>query len=312
MLHHSPWGYWTGRRIDIDGARGAFLTRRQRGGAIEAPGARGHACLSHQVRSTRPPAAELVRWHVVAAPRNPEQRDRKAVLDELEESIENLKVAYERYFWGVDKVPPRKQHEAVDRLMREQLSATVMNTALRFRIGSLKSRYVTYGQYWTRITNQIEKGTFKRVVEEAHRRDRVGTMASRASGSELGGADVDQLESGTEQESLKSSQVAANAKPAMNGAGPPRPPSGPSAAATGAPPALPPGMDAKEVRDLFKNYINAKKAAGESVTGVSYGALVDKLSREIPALEQRHGGKVRLEVATVDGHVRLKARRVTP
>ncbi|MBC8070115.1 MAG: hypothetical protein IAG13_17400, partial [Deltaproteobacteria bacterium] len=37
-------------------------------------------------------------------------------------------------------------------------------TALRFRCGTLRARYVSYAHYWTRILDQIERGVFRRDV----------------------------------------------------------------------------------------------------------------------------------------------------
>jgi hypothetical protein len=79
-----------------------------------------------------------------------------------------------------------------------------------------------------------------------------------------------------------------------------------------APPARPPlpsGVDPKQARELFKQFVAAKKAAGESIEGLTYGRLLDKLSKEVPKLQEKHGDGLRFEVATVDGKVRLRARK---
>jgi hypothetical protein len=74
-------------------------------------------------------------------------------------------------------------------------------------------------------------------------------------------------------------------------------------------PPLPPGVDPKAARELFKQFVAAKKAAGESVEGLTYGRMLDKLSKEVPKLQEKHGAGLRFEVATVDGKVRLRARK---
>src|SRR5690606_32615776 len=92
-------------------------------------------------------------------------------LDEVEEQIELLKVAYERYFNGVDRVPPAREHDAVRLSVRRLFGLHTGSTAVRFRAQGLKARLVTYEQYWTRILGQIERGTFKRILAESKRRE---------------------------------------------------------------------------------------------------------------------------------------------
>jgi len=207
--------------------------------------------------------------------------NRKAQLDELEEAIEHLKVAYDRYFYGVDKIPPIRNHEAVERLVRELLRRPVSSTQLRFRFNTLRARLNTYGQYWNRILRQIEAGTYKRVLAESERREFLGRQRRRAERAEGDAAEAE------------------DAAPAAGG----------RARVPSRPPDLPSGMDAKEARELFKSFVQAKRAAGEKTEGITYGALVRKLANEVPKLEAKHGGKVRFEVATEGGRVRLRARR---
>ncbi len=223
-------------------------------------------------------------------------------LDDLEESIEMLKVAYERYFNGVDKIPPRREHDKIDRRVRMMMREVPRTTAMRFRFNSLKARLVTYNQYWTRILRQIENGTFKRLMSEQARRDRESKMNAEAARDklrrEMERAAAEEPGDGAEQPA-----AGAPGRPAAGGARR-RPTTGPQKPAT-----LPDGMSAGEARQLFKQFVQAKKAAGESTTGITYGALVKKLAREVPKLKQKHGSKVSFEVTTVDGKVRLRARR---
>ncbi|NVB42558.1 hypothetical protein G6O69_32340 [Pseudenhygromyxa sp. WMMC2535] len=198
-------------------------------------------------------------------------------LDDLEESIELLKVAYERYFNGVDRIPPAREHDAVKRMIRELTKRTKSTTALRFRMNTLRSRLVTYEHYWTRILGQIERGTFKRVLAESARRERE-FLAKRAAEAEA--------------EAKKSGQPARAAR-----------------ASGGSRHQLPDGVDAKQARELYKQFVAAKKAAGESTSGLTYGKLVDRLAREVPRLREQHGDNFRFEVASVGGKVRLRARR---
>ena len=206
-------------------------------------------------------------------------RDRGADLDELEEAIEHLKVAYDRYFNGVDNVPPVRKHEAVTRLVREFMRRPPMRTVQKFRYQTLKGRFNTYEQYWNRIMRQIEQGTYKRLLSEARRREEV-MRARRAEHRR--------------SEAKKAAEGGAAARPRSRGA---------------TEPVLPPGMSSADARALYKNFVQAKRAAGESTDGLTYGTLVRKLSKAAPGLQQKHGGSVRFEVGTSNGKVTLRAKR---
>lgn len=212
-------------------------------------------------------------------------------LDELEAEIELLKVSYERYFNGVDRVPPTRDHDAVKLHVRNAERQRGGSTVLRFRMQNLKARLVTYEHYWTRILRQIEGGTFRRVLAESKRRE-FEAMRRRADE-----ASTQEPPSGGPQiEERNGDPSGARPKPQRDHE--------PSRARS-----LPPGVDPKQARELFKQFVAAKRAAGESVEGVTYGRLLEKLAREVPKLQERHGSAIRFEVATVDGKVRLRARK---
>lgn len=215
------------------------------------------------------------------------------LLDDLEEDIEMLKVAYERYFNGVDRVPPARQHDTVKRQVRNLERIRSASTQLRYRAQGLKARLITYEQYWNRILRQIEKGTFKRVLAESSKREREFQIQRAARQAESAQA-------------AQSGVLAKVDESEQSGVLPRRKPARPQPSAR---PQLPDGMDSKSARQLFKQFIAAKKAAGEPVKGLTYGKLVNKLASEIPKLQQKHGTTIRFEVATVNGKVRLRARK---
>jgi hypothetical protein len=214
-------------------------------------------------------------------------------LDDLEEEIELLKVAFERYFNGVDRVPPTREHETVKLHMRNAERQRSGSTVVRFRMQNLKARFITYEHYWTRILRQIEEGTFTRVVAVSKRRE---YEALRRRVEEEGTAAQSGVRTIVDRDA---GQSGIRAK--LDREGEPEPPR--------ARPPLPPSVDPKQARELFKQFVAAKKAAGESVEGLTYGRLLEKLSKEVPKLQEKHGDGLRFEVATVDGKVRLRARK---
>lgn len=83
-------------------------------------------------------------------------------IDLFERSLKELIIRYEQYFLGIEKREPLKLLEEVERLARRYTAAAVSNTMLHFRYNALKSRLVSYRQYWNRITRLMEEGRYSR------------------------------------------------------------------------------------------------------------------------------------------------------
>lgn len=79
-------------------------------------------------------------------------------LKALEGNINKLKTEYDQFFLGVLKTPPEKLAGEVAREVRLLSTTSVTNTALRFRIQQVVSRYNTYLQYWQRNLRDLEEG----------------------------------------------------------------------------------------------------------------------------------------------------------
>lgn len=82
--------------------------------------------------------------------------------DDVEEAVQKLNIAYERYFLGLERTPPSKDHDSLKRQMRRLLGETPGNTAVRFRQQQLRATFITYESHWLRISKQIEEGTYLR------------------------------------------------------------------------------------------------------------------------------------------------------
>lgn len=207
--------------------------------------------------------------------------DLRTALDELETGIEALRLAYEKYFSGIERVPPSKQRTKLEKLMRGVETRGVTNTVIRFRLNGLRARFITYKHYWTRMENQMERGTSRR---DQLRRRRLERMAPPP----------------------KPAPEQAPAEAAKEG-GPPPPPTGKTRRGRPADPAAA-GIDPAHLRSVFKQLVQAKRAAGESTQGLTYQALVKKLTAEAPKLKQKHRcEKLQFSVSTRGGKVRLRA-----
>jgi hypothetical protein len=86
----------------------------------------------------------------------------EAELEELAQRIDKLRVAFDRFFMGLERLPPLADQAALERDVRRSQLRQVRKTSVKFRFQNLQARLVTYASYWNRILRMIEEGTFKR------------------------------------------------------------------------------------------------------------------------------------------------------
>jgi predicted DNA-binding protein (UPF0251 family) len=80
----------------------------------------------------------------------------------LERTLQKHIRMWERYFSGVDRVPPQDEKEQINRRIRRLAEQTVNRRAEQFRIEQLQHRFMTYSQNWERMLREREEG---RVVQ---------------------------------------------------------------------------------------------------------------------------------------------------
>jgi hypothetical protein len=113
----------------------------------------------------------------VAAPNGTQQLPQEKYADELtdlDESIQNLMVLYEKYFIGIDRKPPDQERKRISDKARELRATTIRNTALKFKINTLFAKLISFERMWDRTLREMEEGTYKRDVYKAklHQKDR--------------------------------------------------------------------------------------------------------------------------------------------
>ena len=91
-----------------------------------------------------------------------DSRQIKETLDLLRQFIQLTKTEYDMYFMGINKVPPNDKERELKRMFRELQDTGINNTALRFRLKTLRSRYNSLRMFWLRTCKQIEDGTYRK------------------------------------------------------------------------------------------------------------------------------------------------------
>jgi len=106
---------------------------------------------------------------------SPEQIE--AELEEFASTMERLRVRYEQYFLGIERIAPGVMRTNVVRLMHQLEHYAIRNTAQKFRLRNLVQKFHSYSTYWNRTLREIEQGTYVRHVQKAQRKEAKRAMA---------------------------------------------------------------------------------------------------------------------------------------
>jgi hypothetical protein len=85
-----------------------------------------------------------------------------ALLNQVEQGIKELEIAYELYFTGIEKRAPEKLRVNLTKKIRNLLALHITQNDLKFKLNSLSSRYQSYSGRWDRILRMIDEGRYKR------------------------------------------------------------------------------------------------------------------------------------------------------
>jgi hypothetical protein len=202
----------------------------------------------------------------------------------LEEELEEIKVKYEMYFIGAERMEPARRRDDLKRAIARLKNAFTRNAGIRFRVQALHARYLSYERLWLRSAREKEMGTYRRDVLKARRK---AVEASKPGGAE-----------GTAPIPAVPERAAAPVQPPPLPAA--RPPSLPAPSAA--------TMTEPEIRVLYDAYVAAKKSCNEDVSKVSYEALARTVTKQTPEIAAKFKAKrVEFKVSVRDGKAVLTA-----
>ncbi len=86
----------------------------------------------------------------------------------LKEKIEDLRVKYENYFAGFEKLPPIKLHEEISKEINSLTGKTLMSYAVQFLLNQIVQRFRTYETLWEKQMRRRE-GSIANMRKQAGR-----------------------------------------------------------------------------------------------------------------------------------------------
>ena len=191
-------------------------------------------------------------------------------LDQLDTNLRRLKIEYEIYFNGGSKRPPTDTEWRVLSLLRKFSDGARMNFSQRFRYNSMAQRYAIFSDLWRQKL---------KIKEEGYRRPQDALLS------------IQGLRTVEEEKEEAKSEAAPGAKPFTVQCSDVE-------------------LEPDKVKTLFKAFVEAKKNAGEKLTGTasldSFRTFVQKKTKQ---LRKEYGCQsVEYTVEVQDGQVRLKAK----
>jgi len=90
-------------------------------------------------------------------------------LKELSIKMERVRILYEQYFMGIEKIEPLVPRKEVQRAMLLLQQQQIRNTGVRFKFNTLLQKWNIQITHWNRILREIENGTYIRHLQRAQR-----------------------------------------------------------------------------------------------------------------------------------------------
>lgn len=103
------------------------------------------------------------------------------LLNQFENDLKALEIAYEQYFLGTEKRSPEQQRQKLTLRMRKIINYYIPQTDLRFRLQSITSRFNSYCGYWDRIQRLIDEGRYERHTARIQRHAQMKSSAQDSS-----------------------------------------------------------------------------------------------------------------------------------
>ena len=93
-------------------------------------------------------------------------------LEELEQAMFLLKIQYEKYFSGIERLEPLRERDDVKRLIRELMQENITNSVQIYRFRQLRARWNILDLYIQRNLVMIERGTHPKMQFRAKLKER--------------------------------------------------------------------------------------------------------------------------------------------
>lgn len=221
----------------------------------------------------------------------------QAHLSQLDQSIEKLRVVYEQFFMGIERFEPVQQRKKIQMELRDLKENPPNNTAMKFLLNRIETKFRTYEQYWNRVLREIEEGTYDRQIQRLKRRLREEDIPEEML------ADV-RTRGELEAALAKIAELRQQSRQAKGGTAGEKTGEKPPAPLASSPADAP--LDEK-LRRAYENFVRARLSTGESLDGITPDRFFATVAGQIPRVKQAHGcSDVDIQVVIRDNKATLR------
>ncbi len=215
------------------------------------------------------------------------ENSKKAMDDELvalEKKLNRVRVLYDQYFMGVERLPPEMMRNDLDKAFMRSKIPRSRSTALKFRFRSVRQKYTSLKSYWDRIYRLIEEGRIRRgITGRAETSGMMEGLLSESSGAGAGSASDDDRgsslrEAGMERRKALKQKKFERQKRTV--------------------------FDTGEVDEIYAALVRQKRAAGDDPGRMTRDAIETNIQK---ILARAGDQKIRLKVVNRKGKVSLVA-----
>jgi len=210
-------------------------------------------------------------------------------IQQLETRLNELRVSYEKYFAGVEKIEPVRLRDEVQRMVRRAGTFHITNTGLKFKRDSIIAQFNTLTQYWNRILKQIEDGTYQRDIFKMRLKDKE-RGAPGPTGAPRGATPATPGAAEAAKGGAQGKPAAGEKSPAVDSPGKSAP------------------QQPGEYDSVYRSLVAVKKKLGEPTENISYNALEWSLKKQADAIKKKfNASRVDFKVEVKDGKPVIKA-----
>ncbi len=198
-------------------------------------------------------------------------------LDELEQKLFLLKMNYEKYFAGIDRVEPYREREELRRTIRELVEEQIKNPTQQFKFQGLKARFQIFELYWTRNLKMMEDGTHPKMRFKADAK--VAQAAARAAAAAAAGVPADPH---ADAKAAEQEQVLRERSERME-------------------------REERAYKLVYDKYMEARKACGQS-TELGFEVVREALNKQVRQIKSTYNVEsVKFRVVVEEGKAKVKA-----
>lgn len=192
-------------------------------------------------------------------------------LDELEQKMFLLKMNYEKYFAGIDRMEPYRDREEIRRTVRELVEQQIKNPTQQFKLQGLKARFQTFELYWTRNLKMMEAGTHPKMRFRADTKVAQAAAIAAAAGTPSSDPKIAEQEEVLRERALRMER------------------------------------EERAYKLVYDKYMDARRQCGQSAD-IGFDAVREALNKQVRLIKSTYNVEsVKFRVVVEDGKAKVKA-----